>query len=160
MQMMQPQITHVKEDWGVFLVSPKAMPSGVHHNFHFPQPVTNHQHSQSSHINHHIKTVQIELDKQKVLLPTTENLKKLDKNKAKMNNHMQGSIMGQIFDEITQKKSQAKSMAISNTSAFSTMKTGAFFKMVNSPFKINMMHAYEKMQTKNLNDMGGSTAKT
>jgi hypothetical protein len=36
-------------------------------------------------------------------------------------------------------------MAISNNSAFSTMKTGTFFKLANSPFKVNMMQAYEKM---------------
>jgi hypothetical protein len=56
---------------------------------------------------------------------------------------MQGSIMTSIFSDITQKKNHPKSMAFSQTSAFSTMKAGTFFKMVDSPFKINMMHAYQ-----------------
>lgn len=31
MQLKQPQITNVREDWGVFLVSPKAIPHQLTH---------------------------------------------------------------------------------------------------------------------------------
>lgn len=57
--------------------------------------------------------------------------------------------MDAIFSDLSNKKPpQAKSMAISNSSVFSTMRAGTFFKMVDSPFKFSMMNAYEKMQSK------------
>lgn len=57
--------------------------------------------------------------------------------------------MDAIFTDLTHKKhGAAKSMAFSSNSVFSTMRTGTFFKMVDSPFKFSMMSAYEKMQEK------------
>jgi hypothetical protein len=59
--------------------------------------------------------------------------------------------MDAIFSDLSNKKSAGtKSMALSNGSVFSTMRTGTFFKMVESPFKFSMMNAYGKMQTKGM----------
>ncbi len=59
--------------------------------------------------------------------------------------------MDAIFSDLSNKKHTApKSMALSNHSVFSTMRTGTFFKMVDSPFKHSMMTAYEKLNTKGL----------
>jgi len=59
--------------------------------------------------------------------------------------------MDAIFSDLSNKKPSApRSMALSSNSVFSTMRTGTFFKMVESPFKFSMMNAYEKMQTKGL----------
>ena len=58
--------------------------------------------------------------------------------------------MDAIFSDLSAKKVHApKSMAAMSTgSMFSQMRPGAFFKMVESPFKMQMMNAYEKMQSK------------
>lgn len=57
--------------------------------------------------------------------------------------------MDAIFSDLSNKKPTApRSMALSNNSVFSTMRTGTFFKMVDSPFKHSLMGAYEKMGTK------------
>ena len=53
--------------------------------------------------------------------------------------------MDSIFQDLSNKKpGVAKSVALSNMSAFSTMRTGTFFKVVDSPFKFSLMSAYDK----------------
>lgn len=75
-------------------------------------------------------------------MPTQENLKKIEFQKQR--NNLQGSIMNSIFTEIDHKKA-AKSVAHSNRSVFSSMRPGAFFKVVDSPFKFGMMSCYDRM---------------
>ncbi len=56
--------------------------------------------------------------------------------------------MDDILSRYEPKKNAARSQAISTGSMFSQMKGGLFFKMVESPFKMQMMNAYEKLQDK------------
>ncbi len=63
--------------------------------------------------------------------------------------------MNEIFTDMDHKKPLgAKSVALSNASLFSQMRPGQFFKMAESPFKINMMDCFEKMQ---MNQFGGGS---
>eukprot|EP00347_Sterkiella_histriomuscorum_P000220 403376721 len=213
MSQKQPQITQVKEEWGVFLVSPKGISnfhnqlaqqshlnqsnmlrnsltmnnaqkcsnlikdeeikinnSSLNHSQTLNASQQHHNHGSGMHHDHHlVKTVHIDLiDNQyktespasnKILAPTHDNLKQLEKPKKRAN--MSGSIMDAIFHDLSgQKPGIAKSMALSNTSAFSTMRAGQFFKMVDSPFKTSMLNAYEKIQTKVAQSQmnGGNTA--
>lgn len=52
--------------------------------------------------------------------------------------------MNFIFSE--NEKKGSKSVAFSTKSSLSSMRPGAFFKVVDSPFKLNMMQCLEKMQ--------------
>lgn len=71
---------------------------------------------------------------------------------------MQGNIMDSMLHPkgvlgaggIQPDKKPPRSQAFSTGSAFSQMKTGAFFKMVDSPFKASIMNAYDKMQAKQI----------
>lgn len=52
--------------------------------------------------------------------------------------------MNSIIADVTNKKAP-RSTAFSTKSVFSTMRPGAFFKVVDSPFKISLMSTYDKM---------------
>jgi len=86
-----------------------------------------------------------------VVPPTQENIRKLEQPKKRA--HMQGNIMDSMLHPkgvlgaggIQLDKKPPRSQAFSTGSAFSHMKTGAFFKMVDSPFKASIMNAYDKM---------------
>ncbi|CDW78714.1 UNKNOWN [Stylonychia lemnae] len=236
MQQKAPQITHMKEEWGVFLISPKAIQHQVVNQLSLQNSAHGHkysissanqvnitqnssssqhsgnksQNSQSRSLNkinftksrtsqasnqkqvnsnyfathqHHlpehvIKKVNIDLATQdnnqnqngnwqfnspqqkQFLPPTQDNLKKLENKKR---NPIGGSIMDSILEDVINKKpSVAKSVALSNMSSFSTMRTGTFFKMVDSPFKFSLMSSFNKNDQKapqsTINGIGQTTS--
>ncbi len=113
--------------------------------------------------------------------PTESNLRRLEQQ-AKVNpatklraNIPGSSIMDSILVDVSgsanpgssinniPKRGQtggARSQAFSTGSMFSQMRAGTFFKMVDSPFKMSIINAYDKLQNKATNSPvgGGSLA--
>mmetsp|Transcript_17396 Transcript_17396/g.16594 ORF Transcript_17396/g.16594 Transcript_17396/m.16594 type:complete len:251 (+) Transcript_17396:305-1057(+) len=130
LQAKQPTVSKLQEEWGVFLIAPKQPQIGG-----------------SVHAPRNVKTVGIDLSQMnsQVLAPTKESLAKMD-NEI-LQSHMPGSIMNNMIQEINQSypQKQAKSQAMSSHSVMSSIRPGAFFKIMDSPFKLKMMQHYEAL---------------